>query len=361
MIRILVEDDPYLRMVPAILDPEASEDHRKAIADFISHDISDFTGWCLRVRQMAPGIFPAKIEFASSQDDFRAKLAAADGVIIEKLTVGESELALAPRLAGIVKFGTLISNIDTAACSRRGIPFASQARRVNIAVAEHAFALMIALAKRLCETAGIVEETALRDAGFTPVPYDRRYTTNSNFGRIPRLKTMNGSVFGAIGMGEVGRSVARFASAFGMTVLYHQRHRMTAAEEAEHSAQFVRLEELLARSDFISLHLPLNSTTQGIIDRTVLQLVKPGAILVNVARAQLVDREALLDSLRSGRLGGYGLDVGYDEPAKPGEPLLRFNNVILTPHTAVAGRENGLLDIADVFGKLSRAITLKQK
>ena len=141
----------------------------------------------------------------------------------------------------------------------------------------------------------------MRDAGFTPVPYDRRYTTNSNFGRIPRLKTMNGSVFGAIGMGEVGRSVARLASAFGMTVLYHQRHRMTAAEEAEHSAQFVRLEELLARSDFISLHLPLNSTTQGIIDRTVLQLVKPGAILVNVARAQLVDREALLDfaSIRS--------------------------------------------------------------
>jgi phosphoglycerate dehydrogenase-like enzyme len=361
MVRILVEDDPYLRMVPAILDPDAPDDHRKAIADFVSHDVADFAGWCRRVQQTIPGLYPAKVEFVYEQSDLHAKLPLADGLIVEKLAIGETELALAPRLAGIVKFGTLMSNIDTAACERRGIPVASQARRVNVAVAEHAFALMIALAKRLCETAGVVEETALQDAGFTPTPYDRRYTTNSNYGRIPGLKTLNGSVFGAIGMGEIGRNVARRAAAFAMTVLYHQRHPMSGAEEQAYGAKFVSLEELLERSDFISLHLPIDSGTKNIIDRQALQTVKPGAILVNVARAQLVDRGALLEALDSGRLGGYGLDVGYDEPANPGEPLLKFKNVILTPHTAVAGRENGLLDMEDVFAKLSRAMAARRK
>jgi len=361
MVRILVEDDPYLRMVPAILDPDAPDDHRKAIADFVSHDVADFAGWCRRVQQTIPGLYPAKVEFAYEQDDLRAKLPLADGLIVEKFAIGEAELALAPRLVGIVNFGTLMSNIDTAACERRGIPVASQARRVNVAVAEHAFALMIALAKRLCDTAGVVEEVALREAGFTPTPYDRRYTTNSNYGRIPNLRTLNGSVFGAIGMGEIGRNVARRAAAFGMTALYHQRHPMSDADEQAYGAQFVSLEELLERSDFISLHLPIDAGTKGIIDRKALQTVKPGAILVNVARAQLVDRDALLEALDSGRLGGYGLDVGYDEPAKPGEPLLGFKNVILTPHTAVAGRENGLLDMEDVFAKLSRAMAARRK
>jgi phosphoglycerate dehydrogenase-like enzyme len=361
MIHILVEDDPYLRMVPAILDPETPEERRKAIADFVSHDVSDFGAWCRRLRETAAGIFPAKVEFAFDQADLRNKIVAADGVIVEKLAIGETELALAPRLAAVVKFGTIMTDTDTAACARRGVRVASQLRRVNIAVAEHAFALMIALAKRIGETAGVVEEAALRNAGFTPTPYDRRYTTNSNFGRIPGLRTLNGSVFGSIGMGEVGRNVARRAAAFGMRVLYHQRHRMSAAEEAEYGAEFVSLDELLTRSDFVSLHLPLNADTKGILDQKALHALKPGAILVDVARAQLVDRDALIEVLASGRLGGYALDVGYDEPARPGEPLLKFDNVMLTPHTAVAGRENGLLDMEDLFAKLSCAIASKRK
>ena len=359
MIYILVEDDPYLRMIPAILDPTTPDDRRAAISDFVNHDVDDFAGWCRSIQHASPAIFPAKVEFAYDQDDLRAKLPLAEGLIIEKLAVGEAELALAPQLAGIVKFGTIMANVDADACSRHGVALASQARRVNVAVAEHAFALMIALAKRLCETAGIVDEGALRAAGYDPTPYDRRYTTNSNFGRIPSLKTLNGSVFGAIGMGEIGRNVARRAHAFAMTVLYYQRQRMSVSEEEEYGAQFVSMAELLENSDFLSLHLPLDAGTKGIIDANALRMVKRGAILVNVARAQLVEREALLETLTCGHLGGYGLDVGYDEPAKPDEPLLRFKNVMLTPHTAVAGRENGLLDLFDVFTKLSCALTSK--
>jgi phosphoglycerate dehydrogenase-like enzyme len=358
--RILVEDDDYLRIVSTILDPEAPEERRSAIADFVRHDVPDFADWCRDVWRMIPDLYPATVEFAFNQEDLRAKLPLADGVIVESLRIGETELALAPRLAAVMKFGTLLSNIDVAACKKRGVPIETHARRVNIAVAEHAFTLMIALAKRLCETAKLVDETALRKAGFDPTPYDRRYTTNSNFGRIRGLRTLNGSTFGAVGMGEVGRNAARRAAAFGMKVIYYQRHPMNAQDERDHGAKFVSLEELLERSDFLSLHLPLNDATKGIIDRRALARVKHGAILVNVARAQLVDREALLEALDSGRLGGYGLDVGYEEPASPDEPLLEYKNVILTPHLAVAGRENGLLDMADIFAKLNRAIAAKR-
>jgi phosphoglycerate dehydrogenase-like enzyme len=356
MYRILVEDDPYLRIAPVILDPHSSEEHRRAIADFMAHDVSDFIQWCENLRSKIPGLYPAKVELVSSQDGLRAALPDADAAIVETLQIGEPELLRAPKLAIVQKFGSILSNINVSACVKRGIVVESRRRRVNVAVAEHAFTLMIALAKRLCETAGLVDERALRAAGFDPTPYDRRYTTNSNFARIGRLKTLNGAIFGALGMGEIGRELARRAMCFGMTVIYHQRHRMSELDEQALGAQFAGFQELLERSDFIALNVPLNAWTRAMLGREALAAVKSGVIIVNTSRAALVDEKALLDALNSGRIGGYGLDVGYQEPAEPDEPLLKYRNVILTPHTAVAGRENGLEDMADIFVKLWRAL-----
>jgi phosphoglycerate dehydrogenase-like enzyme len=161
-------------------------------------------------------------------------------------------------------------------------------------------------------------------------------------------------------MGEIGRNVARRAAAFGMRVIYHQRHRMNASDEDDYGAEYGSLHSLIERSDFLSLHLPLYDSTERIFDQRALEGVKRGAILVNVSRARLVDREALLEALDSGRLGGYGLNVGYQEPASPNEPLLKYKNVILTPHLAVAGRQSGLLDMANIFAKLNRAIAAKR-
>jgi lactate dehydrogenase-like 2-hydroxyacid dehydrogenase len=360
MIRILVEDDPYLRMIPVVLDPEATEDQRRAIADFMAHDVPDFDGWCRQMRATVPILYPAAIKLVATQEELRRDLPAADAAIVETLRIGEEEISRAPRLAIVQKFGTLIPNIDSEACARRGIPVETQPRRVNVAVAEHALCLMLALAKRLTETAGKVEAAALREAGFDPTPYDRRHTTNSNFARIGGLKTLNGSTLGALGLGEIGRNVARRARAFGMEVIYHQRNRMDPSDERDLGANYVPFGELLARADFLSIHLPLNAGTESILDRDALQTVKPGVIIVNIARARLIDRAALTEGLESGRIGGYGLDVGYDEPARQGEPLLKYRNVILTPHTAVAGRENGLLDMADIFVKVARAVAARR-
>lgn len=360
MLRILVEDDPYLRIVPVLLDPRVTDEHRAALADFMAHDINDFEGWLRAFRQEVAGLFPAQVELVKDQADFHRRLPGAAAAIIETLDYGEAELKLSDDLRIVHKFGTIISSIDVTACAKSNMSVRVQKRRVNVAVAEQAFTLMIALARRLCETNKIVDAKALDASGFDARPYDRRYTTNSNYGRIPKVQMLYGRVFGALGMGEIGREVASRASAFGMKVLYHQRTRMSATDEAFYNAEYVSFDELLRRSDFLSLHVPLNDGTKGILDNAALAKLKPGAILVNIARAQLVNREALHDALATGRLGGYGLDVGYEEPALPDEPLKQFKNVILTPHTAVAQRDAGLLDMADICKRVWEAVIMQK-
>jgi phosphoglycerate dehydrogenase-like enzyme len=299
------------------------------------------------------------VVFAQDQADLDAKLPEADGVVVEGLRIGRENLAKAPRLKFVQRFGTVLSNVDTQACADRGIAVEVLRRRVNIAVAEQAFAFMIALAKRLCELTGVVQEKDLRARGFNPTPYDRRYTGNSNFARIPDLRTLYGATLGLVGMGEIGREVASRGAAFGMNVLYYQRNRIAAADEATFGARHVSLAELMRQSDYISVQLPLNESTRGLIGRDALAQVKPGGILVNAARAELIERDALIAALDSRRLAGFALDVGYQEPADPNDPLLKYKNgnVILMPHTAVGARQNGLADLEEMCVKMWRAVT----
>lgn len=361
MVRIVVEEDKFLRMLPVIFDPGTPEEHQRAIADFFACDEPDFAGWCRRVRQQIPGLFPAEIAFARDQADLKDKLATAAGVVVESLRIGDAELAAAPHLAIVQKFGGLVPNIDLEACARHGVAVDMLRRRVNVAVAEQAFALMIGLVKRLCELNGVVHEAAVRKAGFDLAPYDRRYTGNSNFARIPGLKTLRGATLGLIGLGEIGGELARRARAFEMDILYFQRHRLSPVEEAGLGARHASLAELMERSDVVSIQLPLNESTRGMIDRGLLQRLKPGAIFVDVARAELIERAALYEALDSGRLGGFGIDVGYEEPARADEKLLTYPNVIYLPHTAVASRQNALDDVEEMCLKLWRAITTKQR
>ena len=357
MTLIVVEDDAILRTVPVILDPDAEAARVQAVTDFYRFDVPDFLGWRDSLRARIPGLYPAKVVFAKDQADLRSKIAEADGVIVESLTIGEPELAAAKRLKSVLRFGSLPTTVDVNACARRKIAVDVQRRRVNVAVAEHALLMMLALAKRLTETTNIVEEKTLRDHGWDPTPFDRRYTGNSNFARITGLKMLNGATLGILGLGEIGREIASRAAAFGMRILYHQRNRVSAAEEWALNATYCPLKELLGQSDFFSVNVPLNGATRGMIGAEALGQLKPGAIVVNVARAEIIDRDALLAALDSGCIGGFGLDVGYEEPTKPGDKLLSYKSVLLTPHTAIAGRDNGIADMEEMYGKMWRAIS----
>lgn len=353
---VVAEDDPIIRNVQVALDPDAPEDRRAAIADYFSVDLPDFSGWCDELRARAPNAWPSEFRMIGAEEAFAPALGAADAVIVEGFRVGEEALAAAPRLKVVHKFGVDLRNVDLAACARRKVAVRPLRRRVNAAVAEHAFALMLALAKRICLLDGRIDTASLERAGFAPKLYDRRHCGASNWGRVGGLGTLEGATLGALGLGEIGREVARRAAAFGMEVLYHQRRRLPEEVERAHAAAYCGFEELLERADYLTIHVPATPQTRNMIDRAALARMKPGACLVNVSRASVIDRGALVDALEAGRLGGAGLDVFWEEPAAPGDRLAALPNVVATPHTAVASRWNGARDVEELVLGLDEAL-----
>jgi phosphoglycerate dehydrogenase-like enzyme len=360
MTKLILEDDHILRILSVVLDTNVSEPQKTAICGFFAHDVSDFVDWCKNVRARLPGLTPAEIVFVTNQVELTANIVDADAVIVENLTIDRTVLAAAQQLALVQKFGTITNNIDLAACAQRDVPVLTLRRRVNNAVAEQAFALLMALAKRIRPLAGVVEAAELQAAGWRVRPRSP-YAGYSNFAGITGLKTIFRATLGIVGFGEVGRELALYAKPFEMETIYFQRRRLSDEDEQAFGATYALLDEVIARSDFLVVQLPLNDTTRGLIGHDQLRRVKQGAVLVNVARAELIDHHALVEALAAGRLGGFGLDVGYAEPADPTDPLLSYRkgNVILMPHTAIGSRENALLDLEKLCTNVWRAISDK--
>jgi phosphoglycerate dehydrogenase-like enzyme len=354
---LVMEDDVWLRLIGLVLDPATSAERFDAFADFMSPDVPDFAGWRDAARRAAGKLFPSDVRLVGSQAELHGTLAAADAVVTESLKIGAQELALAPRLKAVHKYGAILRNIDVAACTARGVKVLTVRRRANVSCAEHAFALMLALARRITELAGIISVEQLAAMGRSYAPFDRRHTPGANLGRFSGLSPLHGSTIGIIGLGEIGRELALRAAAFEMKVLYFQRTRLSEADEEGGKASYRSLEALLAASDWVVPQLPLDGSTQNLLDRERLSLMKPGARIVNVSRAELIDRQALLGVLRSGHLGGLALDSLYEEPGRPDDELLSFQNVILTPHMAGSPRTNGLKDIEDMIRGLAGVLT----
>jgi phosphoglycerate dehydrogenase-like enzyme len=354
---IAVEDDPFTRIIRVVLDPEAEPERVAAFARFFAHDQPDFSGWCERLRKRLGSLYPARVQLVINASELSAALTSAHAAVVEALNVTERELAGAPALRVVQKFGTVCTNIDRRACAARGIRVLTLRRRANSACAEHAFGLMLALARKICDTNGLVSIGKLGAAGYAPAIFDRRHTANSNWACITGLRTLHGGTLGIVGMGEIGREIALRAAPFGMNVLYTQRRRLDAVDEAHYGARYTALDDLLAESDYVSVNLPGNAATRGIIGRRQLERMKRGAILVNVARADLVDRTALIDALGSGRLGGFGTDLPYEEPGRDDDPLLRCRQVIMTPHIVAQPRFNALDDLEELLLKLDEACT----
>jgi phosphoglycerate dehydrogenase-like enzyme len=353
---LVIEDDPFLRVAAIVLDPTTSAERYAAYADFFAHDDPDFDGYCARVRAHAGALFPADVRLVETPEEMRANLPAARGLIVESFQVGRNELAAAPDLVAVQKYGAIPRNIDAAACAERNIKVLTIRRRANVACAEVAITLMLTLAKKMHRLAGRISATELGAEGYPYKPFDRRHTPNSNWARITGLRILFGSTLGIIGIGEIGREIVLRAAAFGMCILYYQRSPLPEAEERQLQATYVPLEQLLAESDWVIPQLPGNNSTRHFIDRARLAQMKPGAFLVNISRADLVDRAALIEALASGRLGGFALDPLYEAPGRSDDELKGFKNVVLSPHIAAQPRFNALNDIADMIVGLSREI-----
>ena len=353
---IVVEDDPFTRMIQVVLDPSTTAERRAAFADFFAHDEPDFEGWCERVRRSVPGLYPAAVRLVSTQDELRASLPGARALVVESFQVGRAEIDAADKLVVVQKYGMVTRNIDAAACAARNIRIATLRRRANIACAEHTLALMLALAKKLHRIQGLISIEQLEAAGYAPKMFDRRHTASSNWARIGGLKMLFESTLGIVGLGEIGLEVALRAAAFGMRVLYYQRHRLAESEEQRLHAEYVPLDRLLAQSDWVAIQLPGGPATRNLIDRARFAQMKRGACLINVSRADVVDRDALIAALATGHLGGFALDPLYEEPGRPDDELLGFDNVILTPHIAAQPRFNALDDIEELIVGLARTL-----
>ncbi len=353
---IVVEDDPFTRLIPLVLDPTASEERRSAFADFMSTDEPDFAGWCERVRQGAANIYPATVRMVTSENGMRAHLPDCSALVVESFRVTRDDLRAAGPLKVVQKFGTGLRNIDVAACAEKDIKVLTLRRRANISCAEHAFGLILMLARKLDELDGLVTVERIKSARGAFRPYNREHTPGGNFARLGGTRALNGATIGIIGLGEIGHEIAVRARAFDMHVLYHQRTRAPEAQERELKARHVALSTLLAESDWIVPQLPTLPSTRDLLGRAELKQIKPGASIVNVANAAVINRDALIETLRTGRLGGVALDVHYQEPVPDDDELLKFDNVILTPRMAGSPRFNGLNDFEQLITGLAREL-----
>jgi phosphoglycerate dehydrogenase-like enzyme len=238
------------------------------------------------------------------------QVAQADALIPSMARITAAVMDAAPRLKLIVQFGAGLDGVDREAAAARGIPVRNVAGANAQAVAELAVFLMLALARRLPDHARSFASRLVGD---------------------PPGSELQGKTLGIVGLGATGRALARIARGFGMTVIAVRRQAGPDAD-ADWVGTPAELDALLARSDFVSLHVPSTPETRGLIGAPQLARLKPTAFLINVGRGDLVQREALLDALRSRRLGGAGLDVYWQEPPDPADPLLALDNVVATPH-----------------------------
>jgi glyoxylate reductase len=227
-------------------------------------------------------------------------------------------LEATPSLRIVAQAGAGYDNVDLGAARARGVWVTNAPGVLTEATADLAFALLLAVARRLPEA-----ERQVREGRWTGWHPDGLLGLE-----------LAGATVGVVGLGRIGAAFARRCEGFGTNVLYWSRAPRPEAEAR--GWRFAALDDLLARADAVSLHVSLTPDTRGLLDRRRLGLMKPGALLVNTARGGVVDQDALVDALRSGRIGGAGLDVTEPEPLPPDHPLLACPNTLVTPHIASA-------------------------
>ncbi len=261
--------------------------------------------------------------FAPPPEVLAARLTGADGLLC-LLTdrIDAALLARAPRLRALSSVSVGVDHIDLVAATARGVPVGHTPGVLTETTADLTFALLLAAARRVPEA-----DRFVRDGGWRP---ERTWEPDLLLGR-----DVHGATLGVIGFGAIGRAVARRARGFGMRVLAWSRTPRSLGEFEEH-VETVALPELLARADFVSVHVALAPETRGLLDARAIGAMKPGAILVDTARGGIVDEEALAGALREGRLAAAGLDVFAHEPLDPRSPLLGLPNIVLTPHIGSA-------------------------
>ncbi len=248
----------------------------------------------------------------------------ADGLIMTMgIAMDRSFFKMAERLRVASLYSVGYDNVDIKAATEFGVMVTNTPGVLTDATADTALMLMLMTARKAREN-----EKIMREGGWT------HWSPNQFVG-----KDLSGSVLGIVGFGDIGRAVAKRAAAFGMKVIYTGRSRKIEHEE-QLGAEYLPLEELLKRSDFVSLNCALTNETSGLIGERELRMMKNDAILINTARGAVVDQKALFMACSEGWIYGAGLDVYEKEPVPMDEPLLELENVVMMPHIGSAAKRS---------------------
>lgn len=269
---------------------------------------------------MTPGIV---LHAQTAAAEVPARIAGMEAVFANKSVITRAMIEANPQLRLVALTATGVDNVDLAAAREGNVAVCNLRDYCTPSVVQHVFAMLLALTHRLGDYQALVRGGHWSQAGqFSVFPYP--------------IRELQGRVFGIVGHGALGRAVARVAESFGMTVEVANR------PGGEAVAGRRNLDEMLPRLDVLSLHCPLTDASRGLINAARLARMKPDAVLINTARGALVDGKALAQALRSGRLGGAGIDVLEREPPPADHPLLdpAIPNLIVTPHIAWAARES---------------------
>ncbi len=283
------------------------------------------------------GRVPARIEAegwtflrAADAAEMEAHLPEADYLVVGLVPVTAEVLAKGARLKGVLKHGVGVDNIDIPACTAAGLPVTNTPAANADAVAELAMGLMFAMARFIPQG----------HASVTSGGWDRRIGTQ-----------LGGKVLGIVGLGNIGKRLARLARGLGMEVLATDRVE-DAAFARDCGVTYLPLEELLARADYVSLHVFGGAGNAALIDDRALARLKPGARLVNLARGEVIDLDAVARALESGQLGGVAIDAYVTEPPDVSHPVFAHPNAVFTPHSGadtLEALENvGLMVIEDI-------------
>lgn len=248
--------------------------------------------------------------------DLLAAVRKANALLVQQRPITQKVLAAAPRLKVIACYGVGYDSVDVAAATERRIYVCNVPDYCTDEVAVHALSMLLALSRKLR-----VADRLVRTGGWT------------DFDGLKPMHTVTGQRLGIVGFGRIGQTLAQMAMALKMEVVAYDPLISTASFEGLGVEQ-MDLAELLASCHYVSLHLPLTPATEKLISRHRLALMRPGAYLINCARGRLVDEPALIEVLASGHLAGAALDVFWDEPVRPDNPLLSMDQVILSPHIA---------------------------
>lgn len=289
------------------------------------------------IRDLTPSHFTIAFAQTNDSSEHLEMVRNADVIMAAGTFVSAQMIAQAPRLKLIQKWGIGVDKIDLEAARRAGVTVAITAGATSIPVSEHTLMLILATSRRLPLAHRSLQEGKWIAAELRTV-----------------CSKLDGKTVGLFGFGNIARFVAKRLSGFDVKILYHSRTRQDPSLEQQLNVQYVDFETLLAQSDILSLHAPLTTQTKHLFNAQTFNKMKRGAMLINTARGELIDEDALVEALRSGQLSSAGLDTFEGEPPRADHPLLHMDQVVATPHSAGGVYDNVPHIVGHMFRNIER-------